>query len=47
MIADFVQVGVPRKRDAGSQIIVTTFRNDNPYRIEEYAAECMKRAAPQ
>ena len=40
-INDFIQVGPPQERIKGSQIIITSFRNDNPF--EDYVADCMKR----
>jgi len=40
-IDDFTQVGPPQERIKGSQIIVTSFRNDNPF--EDYVADCLKR----
>jgi len=40
-INDFIQVGPPQERIKGSQIVITSFRNDNPF--EDYVADCMKR----
>jgi hypothetical protein len=40
-INDFIQVGPAQERIKGSQIFITSFRNDNPY--EDYVADCMKR----
>jgi hypothetical protein len=40
-INDFIQVGPPQETAEGSQIIVTSFRNDNPF--EDYVGDCLKR----
>jgi hypothetical protein len=40
-INDFIQIGPTQERIKGSQIFITSFRNDNPF--EDYVADCLKR----